>query len=189
MATKGVNKVILVGNLGNDPEVRYMPNGNAVANLSLATSESWKDQQGQVQERTEWHRLTTYRRLAEIAGEYLKKGSQIYVEGKLQTRKWQDQQGQDRYTTEIIVDQMQMLGGRGGEAGGGSGGYQRQQSNQGGGYNQNQGGGYNQPAPQGAPQGGQQGGYNQAPQGGGQSQPKTPPMAEPDFDFDDDIPF
>ncbi|AIF97413.1 single-stranded DNA-binding protein [Alteromonas australica] len=189
MATKGVNKVILVGNLGNDPEVRYMPNGNAVANLSLATSESWKDQQGQVQERTEWHRLTMYRRLAEIAGEYLKKGSQIYVEGKLQTRKWQDQQGQDRYTTEIIVDQMQMLGGRGGEAGGGSGGYQRQQSNQGGGYNQNQGGGYNQPAPQGAPQGGQQGGYNQAPQGGGQSQPKTPPMAEPDFDFDDDIPF
>ena len=189
MATKGVNKVILVGNLGNDPEVRYMPNRNAVANLSLATSESWKDQQGQVQERTEWHRLTMYRRLAEIAGEYLKKGSQIYVEGKLQTRKWQDQQGQDRYTTEIIVDQMQMLGGRGGEAGGGSGGYQRQQSNQGGGYNQNQGGGYNQPAPQGAPQGGQQGGYNQAPQGGGQSQPKTPPMAEPDFDFDDDIPF
>ena len=189
MATKGVNKVILVGNLGNDHEVRYMPNGNAVANLSLATSESWKDQQGQVQERTEWHRLTMYRRLAEIAGEYLKKGSQIYVEGKLQTRKWQDQQGQDRYTTEIIVDQMQMLGGRGGEAGGGSGGYQRQQSNQGGGYNQNQGGGYNQPAPQGAPQGGQQGGYNQAPQGGGQSQPKTPPMAEPDFDFDDDIPF
>ena len=188
MATKGVNKVILVGNLGNDPEVRYMPNGNAVANLSLATSESWKDQQGQVQERTEWHRLTMYRRLAEIAGEYLKKGSQIYVEGKLQTRKWQDQQGQDRYTTEIIVDQMQMLGGRGGEAGGGSGG-QRQQSSQGGGYNQNQGGGYNQPAPQGAPQGGQQGGYNQAPQGGGQSQPKTPPMAEPDFDFDDDIPF
>ena len=104
MATRGVNKVILVGNLGNDPEVRYMPNGNAVANLSLATSESWKDQQGQVQERTEWHRLTMYRRLAEIAGEYLKKGSQIYVEGKLQTRKWQDQQGQDRYTTEIVVN-------------------------------------------------------------------------------------
>ena len=150
MATKGVNKVILVGNLGNDPEVRYMPNGNAVANLSLATSESWKDQQGQVQERTEWHRLTMYRRLAEIAGEYLKKGSQIYVEGKLQTRKWQDQQGQDKYTTEIIVDQMQMLGGRGGEGGGGNGGYQRPQNNQ---------GGYNQ-----APA---QGGYNQAPQQGG----------------------
>jgi len=198
MATKGVNKVILVGNLGNDPEVRYMPNGNAVANLSLATSESWKDQQGQVQERTEWHRLTMYRRLAEIAGEYLKKGSQIYVEGKLQTRKWQDQQGQDKYTTEIIVDQMQMLGGRGGDGGGGNGGYQRPQNNQGG-YNQAPAqGGYNQ-APQqgGGQQGGynqsqnqgQGGGYNQAPQGGNPSQPNTPPMAEPDFDFDDDIPF
>lgn len=186
MATKGVNKVILVGNLGNDPEVRYMPNGNAVANLSLATSESWKDQQGQVQERTEWHRLTMYRRLAEIAGEYLKKGSQIYVEGKLQTRKWQDQQGQDKYTTEIIVDQMQMLGGRGGEGGGGNGGYQRPQNNQGG-YNQAPAqGGYNQAPQQG---GGQQGGYNQAPQRGNQGQPKNPPMAEPDFDFDDDIPF
>jgi single-strand DNA-binding protein len=193
MATKGVNKVILVGNLGNDPEVRYMPNGNAVANLSLATSESWKDQQGQVQERTEWHRLTMYRRLAEIAGEYLKKGSQIYVEGKLQTRKWQDQQGQDKYTTEIIVDQMQMLGGRGGDGGGGNGGYQRQQNNQGGGYNQNQGGYQQQGGQQQGGQGGynqnQGGGYNQAPQGGNQSQPKTPPMAEPDFDFDDDIPF
>ena len=191
---RGINKVILVGNLGNDPEVRYMPNGNAVANLSLATSESWKDQQGQVQERTEWHRLTMYRRLAEIAGEYLKKGSQIYVEGKLQTRKWQDQQGQDKYTTEIIVDQMQMLGGRGGEGGGGNGGYQRPQNNQGG-YNQAPAqGGYNQ-APQqgGGQQGGynsnQGGGYNQAPQGGNQGQPKNPPMAEPDFDFDDDIPF
>ena len=187
---KGINKVILVGNLGNDPEVRYMPNGNAVANLSLATSESWKDQQGQVQERTEWHRLTMYRRLAEIAGEYLKKGSQIYVEGKLQTRKWQDQQGQDRYTTEIIVDQMQMLGGREGGQGGQGGGYQQrpQGGQQGGGHgggNQNygggnqgggnQGGGYQQPAQQQRPQ-------------GGQNQPK-PPMAEPDFDFDDDIPF
>ncbi len=190
MATKGVNKVILVGNLGNDPEVRYMPNGNAVANLSLATSESWKDQQGQVQERTEWHRLTMYRRLAEIAGEYLKKGSQIYVEGKLQTRKWQDQQGQDRYTTEIIVDQMQMLGGRGGEGGGNGGGYQRPQNNQqGGGYNANQGGGYNQAPAQGGYNNNQGGGYNQAPQGNNQPQPKSPPMAEPDFDFDDDIPF
>ncbi|MBJ2130735.1 single-stranded DNA-binding protein [Alteromonas sp. IB21] len=194
MATKGVNKVILVGNLGNDPEVRYMPNGNAVANLSLATSESWKDQQGQVQERTEWHRLTMYRRLAEIAGEYLKKGSQIYVEGKLQTRKWQDQQGQDKYTTEIIVDQMQMLGGRGAEGGGGNGGYQRPQNNQGG-YNQSPAqGGYNQAPQQGGGQPGgyssnQGGGYNQAPQGGNPSQPKNPPMAEPDFDFDDDIPF
>ena len=165
MATKGVNKVILVGNLGNDPEVRYMPNGNAVANLSLATSESWKDPQGQMQERTEWHRLTMYRRLAEIAGEYLKKGSQIYVEGKLQTRKWQDQSGQDRYTTEIIVDQMQMLGGRGGEGGGGNagGGYQRPQNNQQGGYQQQGGqsqGGYQQQG--GQNQGGQnQGGYQQ----------------------------
>lgn len=161
MATKGVNKVILVGNLGNDPEVRYMPNGNAVANLSLATSESWKDQQGQVQERTEWHRLTMYKRLAEIAGEYLKQGSQIYVEGKLQTRKWQDQQGQDKYTTEIIVDQMQMLGGRAQSSEGNSGGYQRSsRSNR---SNNNS---------------------NKPP-----AQPKTPPMAEPDFDFDDDIPF
>lgn len=133
MAQKGVNKVILVGNLGNDPEVRYMPNGNAVANLSLATSESWKDQQGQLQEKTEWHRLTMYRKLAEIAGEYLKKGSQIYIEGKLQTRKWTDNNGQDKYTTEIIVDQMQMLGG-GNNNGGQSnqGGYhqQRPQQNQ-----------------------------------------------------------
>ena len=129
MASRGVNKVILVGNLGNDPEVRYMPNGNAVANLSIATSESWKDQQGQLQEKTEWHKVTMYRRLAEIAGEYLKKGSQIYLEGKLQTRKWQDQQGNDRYTTEVIADQLQMLGGRnesggGGQSGGGQGGYQ-----------------------------------------------------------------
>lgn len=183
MATRGVNKVILVGNLGNDPEVRYMPNGNAVANLSLATSESWKDQQGQVQERTEWHRLTMYRRLAEIAGEYLKKGSQIYVEGKLQTRKWQDQQGQDRYTTEIIVDQMQMLGGRegGGQQGGQGGGYQqRPQGNHGG---QQGGGGYQQ-----RPQGNQGGGYNNQNQPANQGGNK-PPMAEPDFDFDDDIPF
>ena len=188
MATRGVNKVILVGNLGNDPEVRYMPNGNAVANLSLATSESWKDQQGQVQERTEWHRLTMYRRLAEIAGEYLKKGSQIYVEGKLQTRKWQDQQGQDRYTTEIIVDQMQMLGGREGGQGGQGGGYQQrpQGGGQQGGYSNNN----NQPAHGGNQGGGNQGGgYQQQPQQRPQGGQQTPPMAEPDFDFDDDIPF
>ncbi|NMH59942.1 single-stranded DNA-binding protein [Alteromonas ponticola] len=180
MANRGVNKVILVGHLGNDPEVRYMPNGNAVANLSLATSESWKDQQGQVQERTEWHRLTMYRRLAEIAGEYLKKGAQIYVEGKLQTRKWQDQQGQDRYTTEIIVDQMQMLGGRqeGGNAGNAGGGYQQRPQ---GGSNQ----GYNQQG--GYPQQGNQGG-GRPPQSGNQGNAK-PAMPEPDFDFDDDIPF
>lgn len=194
MASKGVNKVILVGNIGQDPEVRYMPNGNAVANLSLATSESWKDQQGQLQERTEWHRLTMYRRLAEIAGEYLKKGSQIYVEGKLQTRKWQDQQGQDRYTTEIIVDQMQMLGGRTGQSEGGFQGQQRQAPQQNQGFSQQpaqQSQYQNQASQQSAPQGGQQagqsggqsGGFNQAPAA------QNKPMAEPDFDFDDDIPF
>lgn len=115
MASRGVNKVILVGNLGQDPEVRYMPNGNAVANITVATSESWKDQQGQQQERTEWHRVVMFGKLAEITGEYLRKGSQVYLEGKLQTRKWKDQSGQDKYTTEIVVDQsgsMQMLGSR-----------------------------------------------------------------------------
>jgi len=118
---RGVNKVILVGNLGKDPEVRYMPNGNAVANITLATSESWKDKQtGEPQEKTEWHRIVMFRRLGEIAGEYLKKGSQVYIEGKLQTRKWQDNSGNDRYTTEIVANEMQMLGGRGG---GGSAGF------------------------------------------------------------------
>ena len=115
---RGINKVIIVGHLGQDPEVRYMPNGNAVANMTVATSESWKDQQGQQQERTEWHRVTMYRKLAEIAGEYLRKGSQVYVEGSLRTRKWQDKTGNDRYTTEIIANEMQMLGGRGGSGGG-----------------------------------------------------------------------
>lgn len=105
-----VNKVILVGRLGKDPETRYMPNGEAVTNATLATSENWKDKSGEKQEKTEWHNLVFYRRLAEIAGEYLKKGSQVYVEGKLQTRKWQTKEGQDRYTTEIIVNEMQMLG-------------------------------------------------------------------------------
>lgn len=119
MAGRGVNKVILIGNLGADPEVRYMPNGNAVANLRLATSESWRDQQtGQQQERTEWHSVVIYRRLAEVAGEYLKKGSKVYIEGSLRTRKWQDKNtGQDRYTTEIIANEMQMLD----RAGGGGG--------------------------------------------------------------------
>ena len=118
---RGVNKVILVGNLGADPEVKYMPNGNAVANVTLATSESWKDKQsGEQKDKTEWHRVVFFRRLAEIAGEYLKKGSQVYLEGKLQTRKWQDKNGNDRYTTEIIANEMQMLGGRGG---GGSAGF------------------------------------------------------------------
>jgi single-strand DNA-binding protein len=107
-----VNKVILVGRLGKDPETRYMTSGEAVTNATLATSENWKDKSGEKQEKTEWHNLVFYRRLAEIAGEYLKKGSQVYVEGKLQTRKWQTKEGQDRYTTEIIVNEMQMLGGK-----------------------------------------------------------------------------
>ncbi|MEN8205623.1 MAG: single-stranded DNA-binding protein [Pseudomonadota bacterium] len=112
---RGVNKVILVGNLGKDPEVRYMPNGNAVANITLATTDSWKDKQtGEQQEKTEWHRIVMFRRLGEIAGEYLKKGSQVYIEGKLQTRKWQDNAGNDRYTTEIVANEMQMLGSRSG---------------------------------------------------------------------------
>lgn len=112
---RGVNKVILVGNLGKDPEVRYSPNGSAVANVTIATSESWKDKNtGEKQERTEWHRIVFFGRLAEIAGEYLKKGAQIYVEGRLQTRKWQDKDGKDRYTTEIVANEMQMLGSRGG---------------------------------------------------------------------------
>ena len=106
---RGVNKVILVGHLGKDPEVRYSPNGGAIANITLATSESWKDKtSGEKQERTEWHRVVFFNRLAEIAGEYLKKGAQIYVEGRLQTRKWQDKEGKDRYTTEIVAGEMQM---------------------------------------------------------------------------------
>tara|TARA_Y100001935_G_C17311802_1_gene517284 strand:- start:22039 stop:22488 length:450 start_codon:yes stop_codon:yes gene_type:complete len=114
MASRGVNKVILIGNIGQDPEVRYMPNGGAVCNVSVATSESWKDKNtGENQEKTEWHRVVMFRRLGEIAGEYLKKGSKVFIEGKLQTRKWQDQQGQDRYTTEIVADSMQMLDSRG----------------------------------------------------------------------------
>jgi single-strand DNA-binding protein len=163
MASRGVNKVIIVGNLGNDPEIRYMPNGNAVANLSIATSESWKDQQGAQQERTEWHKVTMYRRLAEIAGEYLKKGSQVFIEGKLQTRKWQDQQGNDRYTTEIIADNMQMIGGGGQNAKGG-GDYQQR------------------PAQRNL--GGSQGSDNQIPESFTQQAPK---MIEPNFD--DDIPW
>ena len=109
-----VNKVIIVGNLGRDPETRYMPNGEAVTNIAVATTENWKDKNsGEKKELTEWHRITFYRKLAEIAGQYLKKGSQIYVEGRLQTRKWQDKEGVERYTTEIIADTMQMLGSRG----------------------------------------------------------------------------
>lgn len=164
---RGVNKVILVGNLGQDPEVTYMPNGNGVSNISIATTDSWKDKNtGQQQERTEWHRVVLFGKLAEIAGEYLRKGSQVYIEGRLQTRKWTDQSGQEKYTTEIVVDmggQMQMLGGGGGQSNqhqsqqqGGYGQQQQkqqynQQQCQQGNYNQQQQGGFNQ----------QQGGFNQ----------------------------
>ena len=112
---RGVNKVILVGNLGNDPDVKYTADGRAIANISIATTESWKDKNtGEQNDKTEWHRVVFFNRLAEIVSEYLKKGSQVYVEGKLQTRKWQDQSGQDGYTTEIVANEMQMLGGRSG---------------------------------------------------------------------------
>jgi single-strand DNA-binding protein len=115
---RGINKVILVGNLGADPDTRYMPSGKAVTNIRVATSESWKDKQtGDMQERTEWHSIVMYDKLGEIAAEYLRKGSQVYIEGKIRTRKWQDKEGKDRYTTEVIADQMQMLGGRGGGGG------------------------------------------------------------------------
>ena len=176
----GVNKVIIVGNLGNDPEVRYAQSGSAIANISVATSDSWKDKTtGEKQERTEWHRIVMFNRLGEIAGEYLKKGSKVYIEGKLQTRKWQDQSGQDRYSTEIVADQMQMLDSRGGGMGGGQGGggYGGGQQNQGGGY----GGGQQN-------QGGQQQGGGQQQQGGGQQQ-QSPQQPAPATDFDDDIPF
>jgi single-strand DNA-binding protein len=156
-----VNKVIIVGNLGRDPETRYMPNGEAVTNIAVATTESWKDKNsGEKKELTEWHRITFYRKLAEIAGQYLKKGSQIYVEGRLQTRKWQDKDGVERYTTEIIADTMQMLGGR--ATGGAS-------IDDGGSY-----GGASQQAPR----------QNTAPA----RQPVT--QSSPSFsDMDDDIPF
>jgi single-strand DNA-binding protein len=151
---RGINKVIIVGNVGGDPETRYMPSGSAVTNLTIATNESWKDKAtGEQKERTEWHRVAMFNRLAEIAAEYLRKGSQVYIEGKLRTRKWQDKSGQDRYTTEIVADEMQMLGGRGGSGGGGN---------------------FGDGAPSG---GGQQGGKQ-----GGQSAPPQP--GPDDFDDD-----
>ena len=216
MASRGINKVIIVGNLGQDPEVRFMPNGGAVANFTVATSETWKDKQtGEQKEKTEWHRIVMYQRLAEIAGEYLKKGSKVYLEGRLQTRKWQNQQGADQYTTEIIVNDMQMLDSRG--QGAQSGGFQQQNQPpaQQSGFNQpmqQQGyqqsatpqhqGGFQQQNQQPAQQGGfqqqnqQHGGFQQqspqqgynSPQSGGQSSAKVNPQ-EPTIDFDDDIPF
>ncbi|EAT4156048.1 single-stranded DNA-binding protein [Salmonella enterica] len=162
MASRGLNKVMLIGNLGQDPDVRYLPNGNAVAMLSLATSDTWKDKQtGEQKERTEWHRVVIYGKLAEIASEYLRKGSQVYIEGELRTRKWTDQSGQERYTTEVVVSMqgtMQMLGSRG------NGGNGQQQGSQG----QPQ-----QPAGR---------SYSGTP-------PKQHPANEPPMDFDDDIPF
>ncbi|MDF2155618.1 single-stranded DNA-binding protein [Vibrio sp. CAU 1672] len=179
MASRGINKVILVGNLGNDPEIRYMPNGGAVANITIATSDSWRDKAtGEQREKTEWHRVALFGKLAEVAGEYLRKGSQVYIEGQLQTRKWQDQNGQDRYTTEVVVQGfngvMQMLGGRAQGGAPAMGGQPQQQ----GGWGQPQ-----QPAQQqyNAPQ--QKQAPQQAPQ---QSQPQ---YNEPPMDFDDDIPF
>jgi len=161
---RGINKVILVGNLGKDPETRYMPNGKAVTNFSIATSESWKDKQtGEQREQTEWHNIVMYDRLAEIAAEYLKKGSQVYVEGKLRTRKWQDKEGRDRYTTEINANEMQMLGGRSGGGGGGM-----------------MGGG-------GGMSGGERSEGRAAPAGGGRGAPA--PGGGDDSPFDDDIPF
>lgn len=179
MAARGINKVILVGNIGNEPEMRYMPNGNAVATVSLATSDAWKDKNtGEQQERTEWHRVVFFGKLAEIVGQYVHKGSKLYVEGRLQTRKWTDQQGVDRYSTEIVVDMggtMQLLDSR---QGGDTGGYQPPQ----------------QPYQQQAPAGNQYGGQSapaqqpmQQPQNRPQQQPQQP---APNFDdFDDDIPF
>ena len=158
-----VNKVILIGNLGKDPETRYLPSGEAVTNITLATTESWKDKKsGEKQEHTEWHRISFFGRLAEIAGEYLKKGSPCYVEGRIRTRKWQDKEGQDRYTTEVVADRMQLLGSRGGSGGGGGGGG-------------GEGGGAREPA---AAAAGAGGGKAPAKKSGGSFD-----------DMDDDIPF
>ena len=174
---RGVNKVILIGNLGADPETRFMPSGGAVTNVRLATSETWKDKQsGQMQERTEWHRVVFFNKLGEIAGEYLKKGSKVYIEGSIRTRKWQGQDGQDRYTTEIVANEMQMLDGRG-DGGGGQGGGYAHQGNQGGYQNQNENYGGGSAAPQ----------QNQN-QNPGQNQNQGG-FSGPADDFDDDIPF
>jgi single-strand DNA-binding protein len=167
-----LNKVTLIGNLGRDPETRYTPDGAAITNMSIATTSSWKDKSsGEKKEETEWHRLVFYNRLAEIAGEYLKKGSSIYVEGRLKTRKWQDKEGVEKTTTEIVVDQMQMLGGKSGMGGGGGGASSDEMGG-------DSGGGYtSRPAPR-------AGGGT----GGGAAVAKKPPAASFD-DMDDDIPF
>lgn len=182
-----VNKVILVGRLGKDPETRYMPNGDAVTNCTLATSESWKDKNGEKQEKTEWHRVTFYRKLAEIAGEYLKKGSMVFVEGRLETRKWKDKDGVEKYTTEIIANEMQMLssregGGSGSSNGGGSdrsgsgSGNDRQERSVGGNAERSDSGG------------GRDNGGNNQNRGGGNGQSGGGKPSNFD-DMDDDIPF
>ncbi len=193
----GVNKVIILGNLGKDPEVRFMPNGGGVANLTIATSESWKDKQtGEQKEKTEWHRVVMFGKLAEIAGEYLKKGSKVYIEGSLQTRKWTNQQGQDQYTTEIVVQgfngTMQMLDSKGQGGGGQSGGFsggqqqggsfsnqgQQQASSQGSSFS-NQGQQQNQqPQQQAYKPAQQQGSYNQGQQQGGYNQQQSAPQQQ-----------
>ncbi len=175
MASRGVNKVILVGNLGQDPEVRYMPNGGAVANLTLATSESWRDKQtGENKEITEWHRVVLFGKLAEVAGEYLRKGSQVYIEGQLRTRKWQGTDGQEKYTTEVVVNTggtLQMLGGRGGRPAQGGQQFSGQQPAA--------------PDPSAKVGRGGKGG-----RGAAQPTPQSPSTDNnPPMDFDDDIPF
>lgn len=184
---RGINKVILVGNLGADPETRAMPSGTTVANLRIATSESWRDKQsGEQQERTEWHRVVLFGRLGEVAAEYLKKGSQVYIEGSLRTRKWQDKQGQERFSTEIVGNEMQMLGGRGGGGGGGGG-----TGGGGGDFERGSGGGS---GGSGGGRSGRTGGGGGG--GGGGSDPYPDEYAQSGGgsgskadDFDDDIPF
>ncbi|HGG4757746.1 TPA: single-stranded DNA-binding protein SSB2 [Salmonella enterica subsp. enterica serovar Ball] len=181
MATRGVNKVILVGNLGQDPEVRYMPNGGAVANLTLATSESWRDKQdGEIREHTEWHRVVVFGKLAEIASEYLRKGAQVYIEGQLRTRKWTDQSGQDKYTTEVVVGQngtMQMLGRRDSQPQQGGQPFSGQPQPQ-------------TPPPAAKGEGKAAKGAGKAAKGKNAAAPQQPPaQLEPAYDFDDDIPF
>lgn len=191
MSSRGVNKAILVGNLGQDPEVRFLPNGGAVCSFTLATSESWKDKDtGEQKEQTEWHRVVIFGKLAEIAGEYLKKGSQVYVEGQLRTRKWQDQSGVDRYTTEVVLPQiggiMQMLGSR-------QQGQQNGSQQQGG--NNNGWGQPQQPTHSGTPQQQQSQLQRAGQQGGGYDRNAAntrnpgPANNEPPMDFDDEIPF
>lgn len=181
MANRGINKVIVLGHLGQDPEVRYMPSGGQVTNIRIATSESWRDKDtGEQKETTEWHRVVFFNKLAEIAGQYLKKGSQVYIEGSLRTRKWQGQDGQDRYSTEIIANEMQMLGGKPG-SGGGSGGGSRDN------YDDS----YSAP-PRSAPQNrGNRDAYGSDNPGGNQgSGTQRPPANKASNDFvDDDIPF